>query len=178
MLNDISKHYTKPTYIGSFVAKEILKYEGTPNAIKVFNEHAHKLDDYSYWFFLSTCWVSYTGWSDLHMWKELFGSDRPKRKDCVMKPSEVRRYDFLPPKVTIYRAHRPNEEDWIAYTLDLEIAKRFAAERGVTEIKQYLVNRKDILALFLRRGEQEVIVLDKTKIIYQQTIQLEGEKVW
>lgn len=167
---DISKHFTKPTYIGRLVAQEILKHEETPNAIKVFAEHEHKLDDYTYWFLLSTCWVSYTGWSDLEQWKELFGSKRQKRKDCIMKPSEVKRYNYLPNKITIYRAHRPNETDWIAYTINIDIAKRFAKERGTNKIHQYTVNRKDVLALFLRRGEDEVIVLDKSKVKYVDTV--------
>lgn len=158
---DVSKHFTSPTPISQFVAKLIITHEGTPKAIESFAEHAHKLDDYSYWFFLSTCWVGYSGHYDLANWKALFSSDRPLRKTCIMKPSEVKAFDYLPNVITVYRAHRPNETDWIAYTLNPEIAKRFARERGVTQIHKYKVNKRHVLALFLRRGEEEIIVLDK-----------------
>lgn len=172
-VNDISKHFTGSTYFSRSVAQLIVDHEGTPEALQAFAAHADKLDDYSYWFFLSTCWVSYTGWSDLDLWKELFSSDRPKRKHCIMKPSEVRAFEFLPQVITVYRAHRPNEEDWIAYTLSPDIAKRFANERGVTNIHKYHVNKRHVLALFLRRGEEEILVLDKEHVKLIEEIQIQ-----
>ncbi len=145
------------------VGKGIIEREGTPEAIKYFSEVCEGLTNYGYWFFLSTLWVSYSGHSDLKLWKQLFNSKRPKRKKCIMKPSELKVFEQLPYFITVYRAHRPNEKDWIAYTLDPLIATRFANERGVNTIGEYKVKKRDVLALFLRRGEKEVIVLDKTK---------------
>ncbi|MDB5055995.1 MAG: hypothetical protein JWM44_4045 [Bacilli bacterium] len=49
----------------------ILQYEGTPRAITRFNEICHEFSDYTYWFVLSTLWVSYTGFSDLSLWRKL-----------------------------------------------------------------------------------------------------------
>lgn len=170
MTDEISKHYVHPSYHAKFVVREILKNKGTPNTVQVFAEHNQTLDDYSYWFILSTCWFSFPEWPDLNLWRDLFSSTRPKRKDSIMKPYEVKRFDYLPNKVTIYRAHAAHETDWISYTLDLNIAKQFAEKRGTKEIKQYTVNRKDILALFLRRDEDEIIVLDKEKVIHNKTI--------
>lgn len=169
---DISKQFNGPTYMSQFIGKGIIEREGTPEAIKFFAEHADKIDDYFYWFTLSTCWVSYSGHSDINLWKRLFASDRPKRKHSIMKPTEVRGYDALPNIVTVYRAHRPLEDDWIAYTLEEDIARRFAKERGVTSIKKYKVYKKYILALFLRRGEKEVIVLDKERITFVEEIKI------
>ncbi|MBM7580040.1 hypothetical protein [Jeotgalibacillus terrae] len=74
------------------VAEEIIEREGTREAILYFEKKASKLSDYAYWFYLSTCWVSYTGWSDLQKWKKLFNSKRPDRMKAIMKPFEV---DFL-----------------------------------------------------------------------------------
>ncbi|HDX9607358.1 TPA: hypothetical protein ROY11_004496 [Bacillus cereus] len=146
------------------VAKEIIAREGTPEAIKYFSEVCEGLTDYAYWFFLSTLWVSYSGHSDINLWKTLFSSDRPKRKKCIMKPSEFKAFEQLPYFIPVYRAHRNNESDWIAYTLDPLIAARFANERGVKTIKEYKVKKRDVISLFLRRGEREVIIVDKTKI--------------
>ncbi|HDR8409154.1 TPA: hypothetical protein QC295_002358 [Bacillus cereus] len=154
------------------IGKEIIKREGTPEAIKYFAEVCEDLTDYGYWFFLSTLWVSYSGHSDLNLWKKLFSSKRPKRKKSIMKPSELKDFDYLPYFVTVYRAHRVDESDWIAYTLDQEIAERFAREREVTKITEYKVKKSDILAYFSRRGEKEIIVLDKAKVQFVAEIDL------
>ncbi|MEW4232577.1 hypothetical protein Q0N71_04720 [Bacillus thuringiensis] len=154
------------------VGKGIVKREGTAEAIKYFSEVCEGLTDYGYWFFLSTLWVSYSGHSDINLWKQLFSSDRPKRKKCIMKPSELVAFEQLPYFITVYRAHRINEKDWIAYTLDPLIAARFANEREVNTIVEYKVKKRDVLALFLRRGEQEVIVLDKKKIQFVSKIDI------
>lgn len=162
-MSDISSKF-RPNIQDKIISLKLLEYEGTPEAIEYFNQKCSQLSDYGYWFLLSTLWVSYTGFSDLNLWKELFSSDRPGREKSIMKLSEIRKYKQLPYFVTVYRAHRENEKDWIAYTLDKDIAFRFAKERSVTGISEYKVKRKDILALFLRRGEEEVIILDKNKI--------------
>ncbi|MFS0815510.1 hypothetical protein ABC382_00880 [Lysinibacillus sp. 1P01SD] len=169
--NDVSKHF-KFNYYDARVGQEILQFEGTPKAILFFAEKCEKLTDYAYWFFLSTCWVSYTGFSDLELWKELFSSERPKRKECIMKPSEVKAYNSLPYFVTIYRAHRENEKDWIAYTLDKNIAIRFARERNVSKVSAYKIKKQHILALFTRRGEEEVIVLNKENVELIETLEI------
>lgn len=160
ILNDVSPLFRWNPY-DSMVAKNILKYEGTPEAIKYFSKVCDKLSNYSYWFLLSTLWVSYTGYSDLELWKKLLSSSRGQKKRSIMKPSEVAVYNNLPYFVKIYRAHRPNEKDWIAYTLKFDIAIRFALERHVEDISEYLVKKKDVAAVFMRRGEHEIIVLDK-----------------
>lgn len=154
------------------VIEKILPLEGTPEAITAFCRHAYKLTDYAYWFLLSTLWVSYTGWSDLELWKRLFSSTRGGRETSIMKPSELGVFRTLANPLTLYRAHRPNENDWISYTLFAEKAAEFAARRGVDEVKVYRVAKEDALSLFLRRGEFEVLVLDKSKAECLTTIQV------
>lgn len=161
-VNDISTSF-QYNFKDKIIALQLIKREGTPDAIKYFSEHCEELTNYGYWFLLSTLWVSYTGFSDIELWKKLFLSDRPQKQKSIMKPSELKEYNYLPYWVTVYRAKRPGEKQWIAYTLDLEIAKRFAKERNVNKISKYEVRKKDILALFLRRGEKEIIVLDENK---------------
>lgn len=173
----ISKVATSPTIYESMVAKGIIQREGTPEAVKYFERMCGPLTDYTYWFFLSTCWVSYTGYSDLSLWKRLFSSGRNKRNQSIMKPSELIAFKRLPYFITIYRAHRLNEDDWIAYTLDPAIAARFACERSVSTIKEYKVRKTDILALFLRRGEKEILVLDKEKVQFVREIEVVGSEV-
>lgn len=155
-------------------AHEIIKREETPEAITYFSEHSDTLSDYAYWFFLSTLWVSYTGHSDINLWKHLFSSDRPNCPRCLMKPSEYKEYRRLPPFVIAYRVHRPGESDWIAYTRSIDVALRFCINRNVDDVSVYEIPRRDILALFLRRGEDEIIVLDKGKAVFKKNIHVAG----
>lgn len=153
-----------PNQMDNFIIRNLLPYEGTPIAITKFKECCNELSDYAYWFMLSTLWVSYSGFSDLELWKELFSSNRPNKSISLMKPDELSALKKLPNKITVYRAHRQKETDWIAYTLDKNIADRFARERGTSEITAYKVKKIDILAYFTRRGEQEIIVINKSKV--------------
>jgi hypothetical protein len=168
-MQDVSNKFQWNPYDAK-IGREMIKREGTPEAITYFNENCKGLTDYGYWFYLSTLWVSYTGYSDLDLWKELFSSLRPNRKQCIMKPSELRVYEAMPKFVHIYRAHRDGETDWIAYTTNPIKAGQFARLRGVSTVKEYEVKKKDIIALFLRRGEDEVIVLDKKKVKFKTEI--------
>lgn len=143
---------------------KILKYEGTGQAVVEFNKIKEKLSDYSYWFLLSTLWVSYSGFSSLNLWKELFNSNRALKITSIMKPDELKAFKMLPYFVEVFRAHRPNEKDWMAYTLDFDIAKRLNSTRK-GEIKRYKIKKKDITALFLRRSEKEIILTDKSKAL-------------
>lgn len=145
------------------ILQGVLAKEATPGAIRHFAKHCSRLGDYWYWFTLSTLWVSYSGHSDLALWKRLLSAPRKGRETSLMKPDEQEAYRALPDAVMAYRAHREGETDWISFTLDPVTAARFAAERGVTEVAQWSVPKRDIVALFLRRGEQELIVLDWKK---------------
>lgn len=143
--------------------QKVLPHEATPEAVRAFARYAYRLSDYGYWFLLSTLWVSYTGWSDLELWKQLFSSSGGSRTTSIMKPSELNVFRSLGDQLTLYRAHRSEERDWISYTLVPVKAAEFAARRGVDYVKEYRVAKADAMCLFLRRGEFEVLVLDKAK---------------
>lgn len=161
---DISPYFTGATREEQRIVERLLKHGESPEAIREFCRCRNKLGDYVYWFALAVLWVNYTGWSELALWKKMFSAERPNRAECLMKPSEYSLLADMPDEFIVFRAHRPGEEDWIAYTLSLEIAARFAKERGVAEVSAYQVRRADVLALFLRRGEMEVLVLDKSLV--------------
>lgn len=162
-MSDISpSFYTNFKAIDRIYAEKLLKLEATPQAIIEFDKFKNYLSDYSYWFLLSTLWVSYTGYSNLQLWKDLFNSNRILKNKSIMKPSELEAFKNLPYFITAYRAHRPNEQDYIAYTLNVNIAKRLNLTRK-GEIKKYKIKKKNITALFLRRGEEEIILLNKDK---------------
>lgn len=159
-LHDVSKDF-RPSPADARVIRRILRVAETPQAIKLFAAEHRKLTDYSYWFVLGTLWVSYTGWSDLQQWKWLFSSKRPCRASSLMKPSELAAWHDLPDTLDLLRVHRPGETDWISYTLDPVVAQRIADRRGVPAPTPYRCKKTDALCLFLRRGEAEVLVLDR-----------------
>ncbi|WP_199438673.1 hypothetical protein [Vibrio owensii] len=167
---DISPLANKPNRKESNVIKRIMRHEGTGKAITLFDKYKAQLGDYCYWYLLSTLWVSHCEGSDLQLWKRLFASSRHNRKLSVMKPSEVQELDALEEKVTIYRAKRPNERDAIAYTLNINFAIALARHRQMDEIHEYTVDKSNILALFLRRNEQEVIILNSDSVNPVKTI--------
>lgn len=159
-----------PDWIGSTrkerrIIQSILKREATPAAITYFEKHCSELGDYWYWFILSTLWVSYTGWSDLNLWRKLFSSNRPNRMTSIMKPDELSEFNAMPDTIIGLRAHREDETDWISYTLSPERVSMFAKQRGVKKVTPYEIQKKDVLAYFTRRGEFELIVLNKSKVV-------------
>jgi hypothetical protein len=161
---DISPNFIRATPAERRAIQLILKHEATPEAIREFTRQQRKLGDYAYWYMLGTLWVSYTGFSDLALWRRLFSSPRALRETSLMKPSEWHALQAAPPEIPVYRAHRPGEADWFAFTLNPQTAARFATERGVAEVHKYTARREDIFALFLRRGEDEVLVLEKERL--------------
>jgi hypothetical protein len=170
--SDISPDFKKPNRIDSEIGSHLIKLEGTPLAIKYFAKECGRLNHYGYWFYLGTLWVSYSGWSDLKLWKRLFRSPRPNRTTSLMKPSELEQFKTLPDHITAYRAHREGETDWVSYTIEPDIAVRFARERSVNHITEYELHKRDVVALFLRRGEQELIMLDPAKAMKIREIEL------
>ena len=177
-MDDISSNFVFNFY-DQKIAKGLIQREETPEAIKYFADNCDGLTDYAYWFFLSTCWVSYSGWYELENWKRLFSSGRPKREKSIMKPSEIKKLKQLPFEIKCYRAHREGEKDWISYTTDVNVAVKMALSRGVHEIKEYRIKKNNVLAYFTRRGESEIILLDKSKAEYIKTYELkrQSEKI-
>lgn len=161
-LRDISPNWKGSTDSEREVIEQMLPLQETPYAILMFNELQEFLGDYWYWFVLGTLWVSYSGWSDLELWKRLFRADRKQRATSLMKPSEWEAFKKLPDRFTAYRSHRPDETDWISYTLDRELADRWTIERGGLT-QAYTLKREYCLALFLRRDEKEILMLDPRK---------------
>lgn len=158
-LNDISPNWRGASTREQRAIDSILAYESTPFAVVRFDQLKRELENYWYWFTLGTLWVSYSGWSDLDLWRKLFFAGRKHRSSSLMKPSEYEAFQKLPNRFTAFRAHREGETSWISYTLDRDIAERLHRHRG-GEIRTYELQRDYCTALFLRRGEQEILMLD------------------
>lgn len=129
--------------------------------IELFQKVADQLTDYAYWFVLSNLWVNDSRIAPIAVWKEMFSVKRASRDISLMKPDELKRLKELPNKLTVYRLHSKGETDWISYTLNIETAFAFSGIKGGGELVSYQLKKRDCLALFLRRGEAEIICLNK-----------------
>ncbi|CAK7068901.1 MAG: hypothetical protein EUB_03751 [Eubacterium sp.] len=162
MNKDISKKF-RPNAYDSDVAEAIIKLGETPEAMDYFLRRSYFLSDYAYWFILSTLWISCSQFAGADTWRMLFTAKRRRRKQSIMKPSELKEYNNLRWFLTVYRATAPSETDWINYTLDSEVAIRFAKAKGVEKVDVYSACKRDVIALFQRREEAEIIILDQQK---------------
>lgn len=167
-IQDISPDWKGSTDAERSALDFVLEVEGTPLAIQRFAQVQSLLGDYWYWFTLGTLWVSYSGWSDLELWRQLFRAGRRRRNSSIMKPSEWEAFRALPETITAYRSHRPTETDWISYTLDPELADRWTGQRG-GHTQEYWIKKEHCIALFLRRGESEILMLNPRKARAVQT---------
>lgn len=124
---------------------------------------AWMLSSYPFNFFLSTLWVAHHDCAPIEFWIDMFSSKKATDRASLMKPKEYGVWLNLPDVVTCYRAHRPGEEKWIAYTTQLDVAKLFAKINGATEVFEYEIPKQAIHAYFNRREEDEIIVTDMTQ---------------
>lgn len=155
------------TDFDSAVAEEIVALEKLGKLTEMqllFDRVAWKLSDYMYCFALSTLWVRHTGNTDLDIWIKHFSSDRAQNKKLLMKPRELDVFALMPAEIKAYRAHRPGETRWIAYTISYDKAMSFAWYRKAEVISEVRVSKKDVVAFFNRRGEHEIIIPDMNKV--------------
>ncbi|WP_337909084.1 hypothetical protein [Vibrio cholerae] len=166
MLDDIWKRNEdispifKPNLTDSKIVNKILKHEGTPRALQTFDKYKSRLSDYAYWHVLGNLWVSSSD-NPIEVWLKLFNSNRAHRLQSLMKPSEFEAYNNLQDEVRVYRALRSEDDGGLSFTLDLKFALKFAKARGRLAVGEYLLSKEGVYALFLRRGESEVLVLNK-----------------
>lgn len=137
----------------------------TLGEIKCMNlaQWAWQLGSYPFCFFLTTLWVGHHDCAPLGFWREMFASRKANDRSSLMKPKEYGVWLNLPDVVTCYRAHREGETEWIAYTLSLEVAKKFAKDRGVSVVTEYEIPKQAVVCYMNRREEDEIIVPDQTQ---------------
>jgi hypothetical protein len=146
------------------IASTFLLYHTPKEQIAYFKEKSSAMSDSFYWFCLSTLWVDDPNGADIATWKQMFSVRRSNKEISLMKPSELKALKSLPNKITVYRAQKSDELDWISYTTSLKVLLQFARINRSTRIIRGTVKKRDITALFTRRDESEVLILDKKVI--------------
>lgn len=171
-MNDISPNFKGITEKEVKIIEKITKSNTPKKTVNHFIKHKEKLSNYAYWFILSTIWVSSNEGASLNRWRCLFESKRQDRLTSIMKPSETEAFNKLENEIFVYRAESPNEEDRIAYTLSLKTALMFANIKKTNSVSEFKVRKQDIHCIFLRRDEDEVIILNPKNAIKQREIKV------
>jgi hypothetical protein len=136
-----------------------------PYRLDAFVKIAQDLPDEKYWSLLGSIWTdTENAWQNLDTWKELFGSNRPKRQS-LMDWDEQLALSSLSDTVKIYRGCQEGiNEDGISWTLKRDKAEWFAnrfSNDGIVLEKE--ISKSDIIAVFTGRNEFEVIYKEVTK---------------
>ncbi|EJL6751401.1 hypothetical protein QNE82_001544 [Vibrio alginolyticus] len=121
-------------------------------------------DDSTYWNVLGSLWKDIGEVQQQSLWLPLFRSSRRSRHK-IMTSSERKEFARLPETVTAYRAINGESEisTAISWTLSPEIAQRVFSHNGKRQVVKRQFNKKQILAYFSRRNEQEIIVIPNLK---------------
>lgn len=87
----------------------------------------------------------------------------------IMQPFELRALKNLPEKVVCYRIHHSKEEhDWISYTISRQIipkiVKAYRKHDAFYSVEKFEVAKQDIDFFFGRNYEDEIVVLDRSKV--------------
>lgn len=164
------KHFIdKPKALGF---NEIMLACNSADAIVTFVEYGSELTGKDYWKELRSAYViQENARLDHLLLKELFSADKEDR-DFLMSPEERAFQKRLPERMTIYRGCSEQElkskRFGISWTLNKEKAEWFANrlrtfhERLKTVIVTKSINRKDAVAYFSDRKEEEIIYLGST----------------
>lgn len=80
-------------------------------------------------------------------------------KQALMYDDEYKKYKDLPETFTVYRGVTPGRNpDGMSWTRDLSKADWFSRRFGDGYVLEGIANKKDVLAFFSRRGEEEVVI--------------------
>jgi hypothetical protein len=126
--------------------------------VRVFIRDRYRLSDQRYWELLKAVWIGCGSVKTYPIFRQLFESKRPFRQ-FLMSPEEEAFLRSLPSEITVFRAVKTGSDSGISWSLSREVCERMAKADGRSVI-QRVVNTKDCLAYFNRRGEDEIIYIN------------------
>lgn len=172
--NFIKDELKKPETIEHFtksdveICNAIAQKENQAVSVLDFIKSSKNLSPYAYWRFLGLIYMK-GGIEDMtpDIWRTLFTLNRPHQEE-LMLAKEKEMFAAFPDEFDVFRVHHPNETDWISYTFSLQTAslikKAYVMHGTYSHISHYMVKKQDVQAGFLRHFENEIIILDKSKV--------------
>lgn len=134
--------------------------EHNPDKAKeIFFKKAKLLSNPHYWEILRTVWVAAGRTDNANEFMPFFRSSRPC-KGWFMTPEDSQTLEEMDWPITVYRAYDEEPDPGISWTTDKEWCKDYARVAG-RKIKQRTVERSQVFAYISRRGESEIIILDR-----------------
>jgi hypothetical protein len=116
----------------------------------------------AYWRCVATVWIGTENYfQHKRLWRAIWTAEQPGRQ-ASMNSKEQRILDCLSDEAIVWRgtAH-PRTRNALAWTLSEKVARRFARRSlGPSFIICGAVKKGDVLALFLRRREHELVCRD------------------
>lgn len=134
--------------------------EHNPDKAKeIFFKKAKLLSNPHYWEILRTVWVAAGRTDNANEFLPFFRSSRPC-KGWFMTPEDSQTLEEMDWPITVYRAYDEEPDPGISWTTDKEWCEDYARVAG-RKIKQRTVERSQVFAYISRRGESEIIILDR-----------------
>jgi hypothetical protein len=141
----------------SAVLGTMLHLEGAALLLYFASQHHRIVDDAAYWCALGVVWVKCGDMGNRNTWLALFQSRR-RGKWKIMKTADRRVWRALPARVKAFRACSPDKDSGSAFSwsMDRKVCERLWPDRQIVE---RVFPRERIFAVFMRRGESELLVL-------------------
>ena len=134
--------------------------EHNPEKAKdIFFKKAKLLSNPHYWEILRTVWVAAGRTDNANEFMPFFRSSRPC-KGWFMTPEDSQTLEEMDWPIPVYRAYDEEPDPGISWTTDKEWCEDYARVAG-RKIKQRTVERSQVFAYISRRGESEIIILDR-----------------
>lgn len=132
------------------------------HALDLVDEH---LTDQQYWELIGDIWTDAENIYELEdEWRDALTVGRMGRIEHMMDEEERTAYKSLPPVLTVYRGYsNDGRADGLSWTLSQEKAEWFAhrlnyRDDEVPRVVKGQVKREHVLAVFLGRNEEEIVV--------------------
>jgi len=138
--------------------KFVTVYE-RPHRLEGFYYIARECTHEEYWDTLGFVWMdSENIWQNIETWQELWNCERPS-KSSSMNEHERKVLASLPRELSIYRGFTEGRVEGMSWTLDRDVAVRFAQRfGGIAAVAVAHAKKDDVHAFFDERREREVVI--------------------
>ncbi len=181
LINATYKHKRKlaNAYLTEKKWRDYIAIHERPYRLFTFETISHKIDDNKqYWSLLSWIWTDSENIHECYTdWVSCFTSGRDNRNEMMTQEDQLA-LAAMPDTITIYRGvgHK-NAIHGMSWTTDITrarwFAKRFSSNQKTKYIGTGEVLKKDVIAYFTTRNENEIVILPKDlkslKIVKQKT---------
>ena len=157
------------------VVDQIKAVANSAKVILIFAKNIENLSDFAYWRLLSYIWIN-GGYEIPCFFRKMFKMPIPNSNE-VMLDEEYHFFKMLPKVITCYRVHHTNHEKYfLSYTLSpskaVIMAEEFQRNNSFAGISEYKVNKSDVFAVFTRHWEDEILVLDRSKVRFERKVEV------